>query len=113
MQDQFQIILPATTSAKDVKAIQGELKNIEGIQSAGTIGTRGLDPGTVTIWFQVATAVLSAISAGVPLFLKIKDMIKKKKIAAAILKLPDGTEIAIENTTVDEIEQILKKITDT
>jgi hypothetical protein len=40
-------------------------------------------------------------------------MIKKKKIAAATLKLPDGTEIAIENTTVDEIEQILKKITDT
>jgi len=114
MQGQFQIILPKTTSEQDVKAIQKELKNLAGIEHAGTASsrTRGLDANTVIIGFKVASAVLSAISAGVPLFLKIKDMIKKKKIAAATLKLPDGTEIALENTTVDEIEQVLKKIKD-
>jgi len=109
MQDQFQIILPATVSEKDLKAIQAELNNTNGIVNAGKVGTRSMDANSLIMLFNVATAVLSAVSVLIPLVIKIKRMIKQKKIAAT-LKLPDGTEIALESTSVEDIEQVLKKI---
>lgn len=109
MQDQFQIILPATVSEKDFQAIQAELSNAEGIVNASRVGTRGADASSLTMLFNVATAVLGAASVLLPLVIKLKRLIKPKKIAAT-LKLPDGTEIALENTTVEDIEQILKTL---
>jgi len=109
MQDQFQIILPATVSEKDLKAIQAELNNIDGIVNAGRVGTRGVDASSLNMLFNIATAVFSVAGVLLPLAIKIKRIIKPKKISAT-LKLPDGTEIALESTTVEDIEQILKTL---
>jgi hypothetical protein len=107
MPDQFQIILPATVSKQELESIQNELKSLNGIENAGAAAVRGLDPETIAIAFKVAGAVLAAVGAGVPLFQKIMNMIRKRKIASAHIKFPDGTEIALENATMNEIEEML------
>lgn len=114
MQNQFYLTLPATASSEDAMAIQRELQTVPGVEQVGAdaVRSRGLDPHSLSIWFNVATAVFSAAGVALPFFLRIKDLIKKKKLAAVTLKLPDGTEIALENITAEEVEQVLKKVQD-
>jgi hypothetical protein len=58
MQDNFTITLPSTVSDDEMEALQAALREEESVEDTGSMAARGIDPGSITLWVQVATSVL-------------------------------------------------------
>ncbi len=112
MSEVFNIVLPEGVSDEDAREIQALLKEVEGIEDAGSVSTRSLaDPASVTMWIEVAAGILGLISTGLPVIQKMMDIFRKKDLPAAKIKLPDGTEIELDKkSSPDEIANMIQAI---
>jgi hypothetical protein len=110
MENKLTISLPATVSKEEIESIQNALKEIEAVVDAGTASSRGIDPATVMVWFEVAGGILGAISTAILVFQRIRAMIRGKGITGATIRFADGTEISVDNATPEEIERILREV---
>jgi hypothetical protein len=111
MPDTLTVTLPGSISAADIAEITQALKEIQAVESLKDTGPpvqRGVDPATIKVWIEVAISVAGFISAAMPLIKKIIATIRGKGITGAKIKLPNGTEISVDNASHEEIEKILK-----
>ena len=112
MTEVVSIVLPEQVSEDDAQEIQDFLKNVDGIEDAGSISTRSMaDPASITLWVEVASGILGLVSTAVPVIQNLMEILRKKNLPAAIIKLPDGTEIVFDkNSSPDEIANMIRAI---
>ena len=112
MTEVVSIVLPEQVSEDDAQEIQDYLKNVDGIEDAGSISTRSMaDAASITLWVEVASGILGLVSTAVPVIQNLMEIFRKKNLPAAIIKLPDGTEIVFDkNSTPDEIANMIRAI---
>ncbi len=112
MTEVVSIVLPEQVSEDDAREIQDFLKNVDGIEDAGSISTRSMaDPASITLWVEVASGILGLVSTAVPVIQNLMEIFRKKNLPAAIIKLPDGTEIVFDkNSSPDEIANMIRAI---
>ena len=112
MSEVVNIVLPEGVSDEDAREIQELLKEVEGIEDAGSASTRSLaDPASITMWIEVAGGILGLVSTGLPIIQKLMDIFRKKDLPAARIKLPDGTEIELDKqSSPDEIANMIQAI---
>ncbi len=112
MTEVVSIVLPEQVSEDDAQEIQDFLKNVDGIEDAGSISTRSMaDPASITLWVEVASGILGLVSTAVPVIQNLMEIFRKKNLPAAIIKLPDGTEIVFDkNSSPDEIANMIRAI---
>ena len=112
MTEVVSIVLPEQVSEDDAQEIQDYLKNVDGIEDAGSISTRSMaDPASITLWVEVASGILGLVSTAVPVIQNLMEIFRKKNLPAAIIKLPDGTEIVFDkNSSPDEIANMIRAI---
>ena len=67
----------------------------------------GIDPASINLWIQIASGALSIGGAGIVITQKIKEILHSKKVTGAIIKLKDGTEISLDNSSPEEIAKII------
>ena len=110
MQDNFTITLPSTVSDDEMEALQTALREEESVEDTGSMAARGIDPGNITLWVQVASSVLGVVGTAVPIIQKVVRMIRGKGITGATIKLPSGAEISVDNASAAEIEKLLQAV---
>jgi cell division protein FtsX len=111
MPDKLTITLPGSISAADIAEITQALKEIQAVESVKDTRSpvqRGVDPATLKVWVEIAVGVVGFVSAAMPLIKKVIATIRGKGISGAKIKLPNGTEISVDNASHEEIEKILK-----
>jgi hypothetical protein len=111
MPDILTIALPGSVSEADIAEITQTLKEIQTVESVKDTRSpvqRSVDPATIQVWIEVAVSVVGFISAAMPLIKKVIATIRGKGITGAKIKLPNGTEISVDNASSEEIEKILK-----
>lgn len=111
MPDILTIALPGSISEAEIAEITQALKEIQAVESVKDTRPpvqRGVDPATIKVWIEVAIGVIGFISAAMPLIKKVIATIRGKGISGAKIKLPNGTEISVDNASPEEIEKILK-----
>lgn len=107
MCDSIQISFPSSAPRAEVDTIQNMLKNLNEIQDAGSIASRSVDPASIMIWIQVVSGMLGLVATGMPVIEKIIKMIRSKGISGAIIKLPNGTELPVDNASGSDIAKLL------
>ena len=112
MTEVVSIVLPEQVSEDDAQEIQDFLKNVDGIEDAGSISTRSMaDPASITLWVEVASGILGLVSTAVPVIQNLMEIFRKKNLPAAKIKLPDGTEIVFDkDSSPDEIANMIRAI---
>jgi hypothetical protein len=109
--DLLHIVVPGQGEAhSDIDTLQREFETLDGVAAADSVATRSLEPATAMIVIQLISGVLGAVATAVPLIQKIREVIRGKGISGAIIKLPNGVEISIDNATATEIERILNRV---
>jgi hypothetical protein len=112
MTEVVSIVLPEQVSEDDAQEIQNFLKNVDGIEDAGSISSRSMaDPASITLWIEVASGILGLVSTAVPVIQNLMEIFRKKNLPAAKIKLPDGTEIEFDkDSSPDEIANMIRAI---
>ncbi len=108
MPDILTITLPTSVSKTEIAEISQALKKVQAVESVQETTSRGVDPATAKIWIEVAVGVVGLVSAAIPVIKEIITMIRGKGISGAQIKLPNGTEISVDNASSEEIEKIIK-----
>jgi hypothetical protein len=108
MPDLLTITLPNSVSKTEIAEIAQSLKEAQAVESVQEKTSRGVDPATIKVWIEVAIGVVGFISAAMPVIKNVIATIRNKGISGAKIKLPNGTEISVDNANPEEIEKILK-----
>jgi hypothetical protein len=94
--------LPAGTSIESGKALEAEIKQIDGIKSAGVQQTRGV--AELAVWFGIAKPVMEVIK-------KIIDAIRGKGLTGVEIILPNnGGVVKADSASLADIEKLLKAV---
>ena len=111
MSQTLKIKLPDNTPMAEAKAIQAELKEVEGIKNAGSLNSRGgIDPASVMAWIQVGTTVLSTASSFEPLVKKIGGIFNKRSMKGVTLEGPGGVKISLDKASSEDVQKLLEAI---
>lgn len=108
MADTFTIEFPPEVQERDVESIETELKNVDGVQDAGSMGARSIDAQTVMLWVSVATGVVGLAKTGLPLIQNVIDMIRGKGIKGAKITLANGTSFSADEISAKELGNLIE-----
>ena len=109
MENFVTISLPQGISENDSLEIQNLLQGIDSVEDVSPVVSRsGFDPASILLWVQVAGGVFGVVSAALPIIQKIREIVRGKKLSGVKIKLPDGTEISVDESSMEDIETILK-----
>jgi hypothetical protein len=103
------IELPEGTSQDTLQELSDELSQLEEVEE--TSAPQRSVIGTALMVVQVAGPVLEAVSTALPIIQKITGLIRGKGVTGAKIELPDGTKIAVDNASADDIERLLNAAT--
>ena len=108
MADTFTIEFPPDVQESDVTDIENELKNVDGVEDAGSTTVRGIDVQMLGLWVSAATGVIGLASSGVPLIKSVIDMIRGKGIKGAKITLANGTSFSADEISLKDLESLIK-----
>ena len=106
MSDLFTLELPKDLSPQQVTELEQAVIGLEGVDDAGTLETRSIDPATIGLWVQAAAGILGGLTTGVALVEKIRDMVRGKGIKGAKLRF-EGGEIAFDEISAADLKTVL------
>lgn len=106
MNDLFTVELPKNVAPQQLSDIEQEMRALSGVDEAGTLDARSIDPATIGLWVQAAAGILGVAATAVPLIEKILNMIRGRNIKGAKLRI-NGNEIEVDNTSPEELKAIL------
>lgn len=105
MADMFTLQLP-TDADIDLVEMEAEVKSLDGVDAAGTLGARSIDPSSIGMWIQVAGTGIGVAAAAVPVVDRILGLLRKKDIKGAKLKF-EGGEVELDNVAVGDLERLI------
>jgi hypothetical protein len=100
MATQLTIELPNETPSADVEALQAELKGLSDVKGSGQFTPRGFGPEEIMLWIKVAGAIATLVP-------KVVELLRKRRIEKAVITLPNGTKIEVDNVTAEEIQKLI------
>ena len=109
MTDRFEALdieLPGATDKMLAEEIAVELRQMHDIEDTGVSqATRSpLDPATISVWLQLAPAVLAAAGGVMTLMVQIRDLLRRRGIKGAKITLADGTQISADEISIEELK---------
>jgi hypothetical protein len=107
MTDTLQIVVSSKGSGGALDTLTDTLKSEADIVHAGSASSRGMDPGSVMVWVQVASGVLGAVATAMPIVEKIIKVIRGNGISGATIKLPNGAEVSVDNASTKDVERLI------
>jgi len=107
MEDILTVELPGELSDAEVKALRDEIRQMSGVEDAGSQKARGVGPARPGIWVQLPTGALGAAS-GVPIVQKIAETVRDKGIKGAKITLANGAMLSIDEISSRDLEKIFK-----
>ncbi len=108
MAETFTIEFPSTAQESDVANIEHELKNVAGVEDAGSMTARSIDVQTLGLWVSAASGVLGLASTGIPLIKTVIEMIRGKGIKGAKVTLANGTSFSADEISMKDLETLMK-----
>ena len=108
MSETFTIEFPPDVPESDVANIENELKNVAGVEDAGSMGARSIDPISLTLWVSVATGVVGFAKNAIPLVQSVIEMIRGKGIKGAKITLSNGTSFSADEISAKDLENLVK-----
>jgi hypothetical protein len=109
MSPRFKIDLPADVEAAKAQHLLAELKALDGVQSAGTLTTRGLDPASLGLWVQLASGIVATAAAAMPVLQKIVELVRGRGIKGAKLTFADGTTLSVDAISARALKDLLDR----
>lgn len=108
MAETFTIQFPSDVQESDVANIENELKNVAGVEDAGSMSARSIDVQTLGLWVSAASGVLGLASTGIPLIQTVIEMIRGKRIKGAKITLANGTSFSADEISMKDLENLMK-----
>ena len=99
----FTLKLPEGASVESAKALEAEIKQINGIKSSGVQQTRGLDAAAIAVWVGIAGPVMDVIQ-------KIINAIQRKGLTDVEIHLPNGGSVKAGAVSLADLEKLLKDV---
>ena len=106
MNDVFTLSLPKDLSPQQVAELKQGILELDGVDDAGSLDTRSIDPTTVGLWIQAAAGILGGISGAVVLVEKIRDMLRSKNIKGATLRF-EGGEVSFDEISPADLKTVI------
>jgi hypothetical protein len=107
MADAVMVILPGKDAATGKRVSEG-LNALPEVDSATPEATRFVDPAAVTLFVQLAGSVLGVAATAVPIIQKIVETIRGKGVSGAVIELPGGGKLSVDNASVKDIERLIR-----
>lgn len=108
MADTLMIEFPADVRESDVADIENELKNVAGVEDAGSTTVRSIDVQTLGLWVSAASGIIGLASSGIPLVQSIIGLIRGKGIKGAKITLANGTSFSADEISARDLENLIK-----
>jgi hypothetical protein len=108
MSERFYIELPDGISDDDLRDLKRELTESAPITAVGSMGARGVDAQQVMLWAQTAGTVFATLGAALPVISKIAELVRKRGVKGARIKLPNGAELSLDEASVGDTERLLR-----
>jgi hypothetical protein len=89
-----------------VTELANELRGLDEVEQTSAPQERSL--GAVLMVVEVAGGVLSTVSTGVPVVQKLVEMIRGRGAQRAKIELPNGTTIAVDSASVEDVERLVR-----
>ncbi len=102
--DVFRIHLPEAASPDDAAELASALRDVDGVVETAA-DTRSLAAALVLV--QVVGGALADVSTALPVVQKVVALIRGKGVTGAKIELPDGTKIAVDSASIDELERLI------
>ena len=109
MSDIFTLELPKNVPAEQLSALEEGLLQVEGVDDAGTLESRSIDPATVGMWIQAGAGVLGMVATAVPLVEKILNMVRGRGIKGAKIRF-EGGEIEVDAISPAELQALVATV---
>jgi hypothetical protein len=100
--------LGGTADREAAGRIAEALRGIDDVQSARSLQTRAIDPGTAMFILEVVGSALAAVGSAWELITKIREAVGPKKFEGARITLPNGTRIELDSITRDELKELIE-----
>jgi hypothetical protein len=108
MSDRLAIELPSDVTAEDQDAIVASLRELEEVEQAENLGpSRSVDLETISVGVQLAGQIGALIG---PVVSKIINIVRGRRIKGVHLSLPDGTTLAVDEISPDDLDRLLAHI---
>ena len=107
MSNIFTVSFSDPLDPKDKEELQILLQQIPEVGQVKGMSERG-DPATALLIIQLIGGALSVVSSMLAAITGIAKIIKKKRLANAIITLPNGEEIKVDGCTVEDIARIVE-----
>ena len=110
MSDRIKLEVPSDSEGGVVEELRNELGTLEEVE--GVSGAqRSIDAGTITMILQIAGTAFATAGAALPVLERVIGIFRRKKVTGATIELPDGTKISVDNTTPEQLQELLGKLT--
>jgi hypothetical protein len=109
MSQRFKIELPADCPAEEAKTLVAEVKAMEDVQNAGTLTARSLDPASIGLWVQLASGIVTATAAAVPVIQRIAELLRGRGVKGAKLTFADGTVLTVDDISAHDLKNLLNR----
>lgn len=90
-------------------AIAGALQQIADVQSARSLRTRAIDPGTAMFILELVGTALAAVGSAWELVTRIREAVGPKKIKGARITLSNGIRIEFDSITKNELKELIER----
>ena len=107
MSQRLSIELTGADSAQ-ARDLAEEIESVEGVEFAGTLAARSVDPASLGVWLQLATTAVATAGAAAAVVEKVLGLIRKKGISG-VLKFPDGTSLTLDNISAADLTVLLEQ----
>ena len=108
MADTFTIEFPPDVQESDVANIENEVKNVAGVEDAGSMAARSIEVQTLGLWVSAASGIIGLASTGIPLIKTVIEMIRGKGIKGAKITLANGTSFSADEISLKDLENLMK-----
>jgi hypothetical protein len=107
LNDVITILFEAEPNDARVESLKTALLGIEGVESVGADATRSIGVAELGVWVSFAADALGVATAAASIVKAIGDRVRSKGVSGAVIELPNGVRISIDNASVDDITSIV------
>jgi hypothetical protein len=107
MSERLAVELPNDLSEEEQNELVASIRAIDEVDQADNLGpSRSVDLETISVGIQLATQLGGLIG---PVVTKIVEVIRGRHIKGVTVSLPDGTTLAIDEISREDLDQLLER----
>jgi hypothetical protein len=107
MSQVLKIRLPEDSEQVNLKEIETELKQVDGVKYAGSAKARGGELETALLVVQLIGQVMSAASTAYPTIQKIGSIFHRKGLKGVTVEGPNGIKISLDKASPEDVQKLV------